>query len=230
MKITAVVIAAVTALLTVQAAAAHVTLNPREAAAESFARFAVRVPTERDNATVEVTVQLPEGLFFVSFQPKAGWKRTVKMEKLDQPVEIFGDQITERVARVTWSGGKIQPGEFDEFGMSARMPEETGELVFPSIQTYESGEVVRWIGPPDSETPAPIVTVTPAQEEGAQPAAAPPPPPAAAPEETAGEEEEGTDSLAVVALILGIAGLAAGLGALALAWNRSPRRAAATRS
>ena len=206
--------ATVAALLAAPAAAAHVTLNPREAALESFARFAVRAPNERPNAdTVEVRVQIPEGVFFVSFQPKEGWKRTVEMEKLAEPVEIFGQKITERVASVTWSGGRIRPGEFDEFGMSARMPEDGTELVFPSIQTYSNGEVVRWIGPPDAEEPAPRVTLTPAEEEGGAQAATAEAPAAAAPAAEAGVEED--NGRANLALGVGIAGLVAGLAALA---------------
>lgn len=212
-------------------AAAHVTVNPNEAEAGSFSRFAVRVPTERpDASTTEVTLRLPEGMFFVSFQPKPGWKRTVKMEKLAEPAEVFGDEITERVAEVTWTGGEIAPGEFDEFGMSARVPEEAGtELVFPAVQTYSSGEVVRWIGEPDADQPAPRVAVLPPaeEEEEEQPAA--------------GEDDDGTETTAAaaaddsavddaesranLALGLGIAGLIAGAVALALVLLRGPRRA-----
>jgi uncharacterized protein YcnI len=175
------------------------------------------VPTERpDASTTKVAVKIPEGVFFVSFQPKPGWKREVKMAKLDQPVELLGDQVTERVDTVTWSGGSIRPGEFDEFGMSARMPEEAGkELVFPAIQTYSSGEVVRWIGEPDADQPAPRVKVLPAAEEQE---AAPARTPAATPR---GEDESGDQTLAIVALIVGVAGLAAGLAAL-VATRRRP--------
>lgn len=203
-------VAAAAALALAPTASAHVTLNPPEWEAEGFARFAIRVPTERpDASTTKVAVKIPEGVFFVSFQPKPGWKREVKMAKLDQPVELLGDQVTERVDTVTWSGGTIRPGEFDEFGMSARMPEEAGkELVFPAIQTYSSGEVVRWIGEPDADQPAPRVRVLPAAEELE---AAPARTPAATPR---GEDESGDQTLAIVALIVGVAGLAAGLAAL----------------
>jgi periplasmic copper chaperone A len=199
-------------LCLVPAAAGHVTLNPGEAPAESFARFDVRVPTERDVPTTKVSVQLPEGLFFVSFQPKPGWKRVVKMEKLDKPVDLFGDKVTERVASVTWSGGQIKPGEFDEFGMSARMPETAGKsLTFPAVQTYAGGEVVRWIGPEDSEEPAPRVNVTAAEEEegAAEEPAAQQQAPAAAED----GDDGGSDTLAIIALVLGAAGLVAGLAA-----------------
>ena len=142
------------------AALAHVTVQPNEAPAGSFFRFVVRVPTERDDAsTTKVTVQFPENLAFVGFQPKEGWKRTVKMKKLDEPIEVSGATIDEVVASVTWSGGEIAPHEFDEFGFSARVPDEPGTLEFKGIQAYSSGEVVRWAGAPDSEEPAPLVNV-----------------------------------------------------------------------
>jgi periplasmic copper chaperone A len=236
MKITAVAIAVVAALMTAQAAAAHVTVNPNEWEAGGFARFAVRVPNERDNAdTTEITVRFPQSIISASFQPIPGWERSIEMEPLDEPIEEEGEQITEHIASVTWTGGTIKPGEFEEFGVSFRVPETPGEdLVFPSIQTYSNGEVVRWVGAPDSDTPAPIVTVLePAEEEEAAGGVTG--------ETTAAGEDEGTaapassssnddgNGLAIVALILGIAGLAAGLGALALAWNRSPRGTAATR-
>ena len=219
----------VLALLLAPMAGAHVTVNPDEAAAGSFARFDVRAPNERDNAdTTEVTVQLPEGLFFVSFQPKPGWERTVEMEELSEPVEVFGSPVTERVASVTWSGGTIAPGEFDEFGFSALVPEEEGqELVFPSLQTYSNGEVVRWIGPPDADEPAPIVTVTAAEtEEGGGSSGSGDE--AASDEQTAAPqpvaESDEDNGMATLALVLGIAGLVAGLAALAVTFLR-PRRA-----
>jgi uncharacterized protein len=206
------------ALLAAAPAGAHVTLNPNEAEADSFARFAVRVPNERpDASTTKVVLRLPEGLFFVSFQPKPGWKRTVTMEKLDPPVEVFGEQVTERIATVTWEGGEIAPGEFDEFGMTAKLPNGAGStLVFPALQTYSSGEVVRWIGAPDADEPAPRVRLTAA-------AAAQPADTTAEPAEVAAEEESSDrDDLA---LAFGVAGLVAGLAALAVALVRRPRRA-----
>lgn len=153
------VAAAVTFLVAAAAAFAHVTVQPDEAVVGSFSRFVVRVPNERDDAsTTAIQVELPP-LAFVSFQDAPGWERSVEMTTLDEPLEVFGEQVTEAVATVTWQGGAIAPGEFAEFGFSARMPDEPGTLEFPAIQTYDSGEVVRWIGPPDSEEPAALVDV-----------------------------------------------------------------------
>jgi periplasmic copper chaperone A len=197
---------------------AHVTLNPGEWEAGGFARFSVRVPNERDNAdTTRVTVQFPENVISASFQPVEGWKRTVTMERLDEPIEEEGeDPITERLATVTWSGGRIRPGEFQEFGISFQVPEDAvGEaLAFPSIQRYSNGEVVRWIGPEDADEPAPRVEVLPAAEEEGEAAATP------APEATPASDEASSDDDATgranLALGVGIVGLVASLGALGL--------------
>lgn len=152
-----------------QVAQAHVTVQPNEAPAGAFFRFVIRVPNERDVPTTKIRVEFPENLIFTSFQPKEGWKRSIEMKKLDEPIEAFGSQIDEVVGSVTFSGGSIGVGEFDEFGFSVRVPEEEGELEFKAFQTYEGGEVVEWTGPADGESPAARVAVydlTSLAEEG----------------------------------------------------------------
>ncbi|HEV3473722.1 MAG TPA: YcnI family protein [Actinomycetota bacterium] len=200
-------------------AAAHVTVQPNEAPAGAFFRFVVRVPNERDDAdTTRVKVDFPDNLIFVSFQPKEGWNYEVKMKTLDEPIEAFGAQITEVVDTVTWSGGVIAPHEFDEFGFSARVPEEEGALEFAAFQTYSNGDVVEWTGDPESEEPAALVSVVDlgAEEGQGQLAVL-----AEVKEQVAAmdhgvaaddtENEDGSD----LGLILG--GVGTGLGAIALA-------------
>lgn len=160
----ALVVGALTAVAT--PAFGHVTVQPNEAVIGTFSRFVVRVPTERDVPTTKIKVELPP-LAFVSFEPKEGWKRTVEMIELDEPITVFGEEVTEAVGSVTWTGGKIGPGEFDEFGFSARTPDEETELVFKADQTYQGGEVVSWAGGADSGEPAAVVkTYDLALEEG----------------------------------------------------------------
>jgi uncharacterized protein YcnI len=229
----AVVLAALAALIAVPAAGAHVTLNPREWEAGGFARFAIRVPNERpDASTTEVTVQFPDNVISASFQPVPGWTRTVKMAQLDEPIESEDGPITEKIESVTWKGGEIKPGEFEEFGISFQVPEDAAgsSLVFPALQTYSSGEIVRWIGDESSEAPAPAIAVL-AAAEGEEEAAATDTTATetTAPDEgTAGEAASATDDgeddgQATLALVLSILALIAGLGALAFALFR-PRR------
>jgi uncharacterized protein len=200
---------AVAALVAVPAAWAHVTVNPNTAAAGSFARFDIRVPNEEaDVDTTKITVQLPEGLNFTSFQPKEGWTRTVTKVKLEKPIESDDGPVTERVATVTWSGGKIAPGEFDEFGFTAQVPDKEGDvLTFPALQTYSDGKVVRWIGSEDADEPAPRVTLTAAADDHH----------ASSTTATSSSDDSHDDNgRANVALVLGAAGLAAGIAALGL--------------
>jgi uncharacterized protein YcnI len=228
--------AAAAALVLAPAAAAHVTLNPREWEADGFARFAIRVPNERDDAnTTRITLKFPKRVLSASFQPMEGWKRTVKMETLDEPIEVEGERVSERIDTVTWSGGSIRPGEFQEFGVSFRTPNEPGtELAFPAVQRYSSGEVVRWIGPPDADEPAPLIAITEAAPEAgaAAPAATPAATPAP-PDAPAQEESGGSDTLSIIALIAGAAGLVTALVALFWRGRRpgttGPRMEATTR-
>jgi periplasmic copper chaperone A len=193
-----------------------VTLQPEEVPASGFTRQDMRVPTERDNAsTTKVAVRFPPGFTTVSTEPVPGWTAKVTRAKLAKPqVNDEGEKITDRVDTVRWTaaGGQgLGPGQFQDFGLSLAVPDKAGSaLTFKAVQTYSSGEVVRWIGPPDSEEPAPQVQLTAAEEEGGGAA------PAAAQEPASGEggDDGGSDTLSIIALIVGAAGLAAGLAAL----------------
>jgi periplasmic copper chaperone A len=201
--------AAVAGALALPASAgAHVTLQPDEAPAKAFVVEDVRVPNEEESAnTTKVVVQFPDGFAEVSFQPVPGWNVKTKKAKLAKPITTDeGDKLTEQVSQVTWSGGKIAPGQFQDFPVSVQMPDKAGSsLTFKALQTYDNGKVVRWIGAPDSEEPAPQVKVTSAS--GDQAAAATP---AASTEESDGDSK----ALPIIALIVGALGLLAGGAAL----------------
>ena len=88
------------------------------------------------------------------------------MRKLATPIPSEDGDITEEVAKVTWrptsKAGWILPGQFEEFGLSMRIPNKPNSvLTFPARQTYSNGEVVNWNGPASAEAPAPTLTVTP---------------------------------------------------------------------
>jgi uncharacterized protein len=85
-------------------------------------------------------------------------------KELSKPVEIEpGFSVSSRVDRVVYSGGRIAPGQFMSFPVSMRVP--TGKpgtlLTFKALQTYSNGKVVRWIGGPSAEEPAPQVALRP---------------------------------------------------------------------
>ena len=209
-------------------AVAHVTVSPEEATAGGYARVVFRVPNERDDAsTVKVEVHIPETYAIPSVRtmPVPGWKVEVTTTTPKQKVENHGVPVDKLVSQIVWTPTSpehaIAPGTFMEFPISlGPLPEEPQQLLFTAVQTYDSGEVVRWEEEPTdgAQRPAPALTLTPAEEDeghgsdtgGAEDAAA-----AAENEKTSG----GTP------LWLGVAGLVAGLvgavlGGVALVTSR----------
>ena len=218
------------ALLAPAAAGAHVTVQPDTAPAGGFTRLDVRVPNERDDAgTVKVDVQLPPGIAFASYEPVPGWDVKITRAKAAEPIDVEGLSTDQEIRRITWTGdgeqGVVGPGQFQDFGLSLRMPDgQAGDaLAFKALQTYDDGDVVRWIGPADAEEPAATVTLTEAAEGGGHGApgaaagdAEEAPAASSAPAAATGSDDDGggSDGLAIAALIVGALGLVAGVAGL----------------
>ena len=155
-------------------AAGHVTVSAQgEAVQGGFARLIFSVPNEQDDsATVGLEITFPEEtpIANVSVQPKPGWSYQVQTATFDPPIDVHGEEVSEGVSSVTWTGGSIAPGEFDQFVISAGPLPEADELVFKAVQSYDNGDEVRWIEEvPESgeepELPAPILTLTAASTD-----------------------------------------------------------------
>ncbi|MER7397338.1 YcnI family protein [Streptomyces sp. NPDC000151] len=153
-------------LLVAGPAFAHVTIQPGQAAKGDYATVNFKVPNEKDDAsTVKLEVDLPADHPLASAmpQPVPGWDVKVTKTKLDKPIETHGEKLTEAVTKITWTGGKIEPGQFQQFPVSVgALPEDADQLVFKALQTYDDKEVVRWIEPakegaPEPENPAPVL-------------------------------------------------------------------------
>lgn len=154
------------ALALVSAAQAHVTVHPNALPAGGFTVVNVNVPSEEPKAsTVRIDVQFPAGVYYAATSAMPGWKGRVITKKLSTPVEIEpGESVTSRVDRVVFSGGRIAPEQFMAFPISMLVPDgKPGSLLtFKAVQTYSNGKVVRWIGSPSADEPAPQVLVRPA--------------------------------------------------------------------
>jgi uncharacterized protein YcnI len=162
-------------------ASAHVTVNPGEASKGGFTKLAFRVPSERpDSGTVKLEVSFPvdHPLAFLSVRPLPGWTYKLERQKLATPIKSDDpgeEDVTEYISKITWEGGTIAPGEFQEFEVSGGpLPDDADQLVFKAVQTYASGEVVRWIeeagpGGAEPELPAPVLKLVAAggDEHGA---------------------------------------------------------------
>jgi uncharacterized protein YcnI len=138
--------AAVAAILivTVSAAYAHVTVQPRQSNTGATEKYTLRVPTEKFVPTVRVEVEFPANLNVSSFEQKSGWKIE---EKKDALGKLIGVVLT----------GSIPTGESAVFSFTARNPGDEGKLFFKAIQIYEDGTKSEWTGAEGSRTPAPAV-------------------------------------------------------------------------
>ena len=158
-------------------AAAHVTIQPGEVEGGGSAVVAFRVPNERDDAsTTRVRVVLPEDqpLGSVRTTPTPGWEVAVENRTLAEPIEVYGEPVDSVVSEVTWTAtdGGVGPGEYVDLELSLGPLPESGEMVFPTVQTYSSGEEVTWNETAvddavEPEHPAPVLTITPAEGDDA---------------------------------------------------------------
>lgn len=219
------------------AAQAHVSLHPNTLPAGSNPTIAVRVPSEETSAnTVKVAVQFPPGFLDAPTQPVPGWTARVVTKKLATPVTTDEGTVSEEVSEVIWSGGKIPPEHIQNFIFTTAVPDnDTGKtLEFKTIQTYDNGKVVHWIGPASADEPSPTVNVTPKGgviEDVAGTEAGPGTPPASETASTtsstkSSSSDSASKGLGIAALVVGILGLIAGLAALVIV--RSRRGSAAT--
>jgi uncharacterized protein len=220
-------------LLTAVPAFAHVTVQPGTAPKGGYSTVAFKVPNEEDSAsTVAVEVNLPADhpIASVSLQPVPGWTAKVTTAKLATPLKTDDGTVDQAVTKITWTGGKIAPGQFQQFPVSfGPLPDDTDTLAFKTLQTYDNGDIVRWIeipqaGRPEPDNPAPTLTLT-----SATPAAAPSGSAAAAPaadtkavQAAASAGDGGSDDTARALGVAGIVVGAIGIGFGVFAGRRRP--------
>jgi len=138
-----------------QAASAHVTVSPQEVEQGSYQVFSIRVPSEKEAATTQVKLDVPEGVEVLRFEPKPGWT---------YQTETNGDG---KIVSVTWKadGPGLGATEFGEFRFQGKVAADATELVWKAYQTYSDGSVVEWTGGEGADTPASVTAVTPSTGE-----------------------------------------------------------------
>ncbi len=186
----------------------HVTIDPAQAPGGGEGTFVIHVPDESDTAaTVAVEVYLPTGRPLTTARPAPvpGWHVAITQARLPRPVTTDDGTVTTAPTKITWSGGRIPHGQYQDFGIQLGPLPVTGTIVLKAVQTYSDGTAVRWIDPPppaggpEPDHPAPVVTLT------SQPAA-----PAAT------QRHSGGDPQSPLTLVLAIAALLAAVAALAI--------------
>jgi uncharacterized protein YcnI len=109
----------------------------------------------------------------------------------DRQVKSSGSGEDAKIQSVTWSGGKVPTDELAVFRFVGR-PQDSKTYVLTVRQTYSDGSVVEWSGNEDSDTPAPRIEAESSLGGG------------------------GSDTLSIVAIVVGAIGVVLGGAALLL--------------
>lgn len=133
------------------AAAAHATFSgaPGAVAAGSELTLTMDVPHERDDTTynVGVVVAMPAGWAARSCEAQATWTCRLDASGARATVQFTKD-------------AGAAPGQDETFRFAVRAAPSAGAYSFPTVQTYNTGEAVRWIGAAGTAEPAPVLQVT----------------------------------------------------------------------
>lgn len=178
-KAVAVVTTAVVAAVVVSAgrASAHVSVSPTQAAQGGFAVLTFRVPNERETAkTTKIQLYFPTTtpIIGATVRQTAGWTGQVVRGPLPAPVVVNGTTLSQAVTSITWTAkddtSAIGGSDYQEFGVSVGPLPTTDRVVFKALQTYDDGQLTRWIeepaeGQPEPEPPAVVLHLTAAGEK-----------------------------------------------------------------
>jgi uncharacterized protein YcnI len=166
------------AALACAAASAHVVLDYQAAPAGSSYRATFKVGHGCGaSATRQITVDIPAGVRNAHPMPKPGWQLTVERAPLPKPETDHGRTVTDDVARVTWTArtrdDMLPNAHYDEFVLSARLPQQAGTIYWPVRQVCEEGRN-DWVEVPaagqkrsDLKSPAALLEVLPVGGAGA---------------------------------------------------------------
>jgi len=121
--------------LTTSAVSAHTQVIDEKVGIAQRYVFTLQSPNEREESTVAVRLVLPDGLEDVMPDVAPGWKIEVKKA---------GEGEDAPVSEITWSGGEITEGQFEQFQFRAKAPAEETTLMWKAYQTYSDGKVVSW--------------------------------------------------------------------------------------
>ncbi|MFZ1996197.1 MAG: DUF1775 domain-containing protein, partial [Solirubrobacteraceae bacterium] len=161
-------------------ALAHARVSPAVSLSGELQLYSLAVPTEKSNASTTKIVLTVPNGFGIDSFVPPPAGWT-------QSTKSAGSGDNAVVQQVTWTGGRTPTGQDSMFQFLAQ-PARPGSYTFHVQQTYSDGSIVDWTGPESSESPAPTIQAASSLSGGGG----------------------GTSVLTIVALVVGVLGLAAG--------------------
>jgi uncharacterized protein YcnI/copper(I)-binding protein len=138
-------------MLAAFSAFAHPSFETREASAGTSYKAVLKIPHGCDGtATLKVRAQIPDGVIAVKPMPKPGWHiETVRGPYGRTYPHFHGQQLSEGVKEIVWSGGRLPDDHYDEFVFAGYLARDMkpGRVYFPVTQECEKGEW-RWVDVP----------------------------------------------------------------------------------
>lgn len=135
--------------------AAHNEWEPATAAPGTVVDLTLFVEDEQPEAgTTRVELFFPAPITVAALPAVPGWTATLMDGELGGPA-----------SGVTWAGGPA-PGDAEFSIRLGPLPSESRRLQFKTVQTYDNGEVDRWIdewpeGAPEPPAPGPVLDLVP---------------------------------------------------------------------
>jgi uncharacterized protein YcnI len=173
------------------------------AASSAWAHAEISPPVAKSKTTELFTLAVPtekEGLTTTKIEltPPSGFgiDSFVSDTGWKRQLQQTGSGENTVIQKVTWTGGNV-PTDEDAIFQFLASPDSSKTYTFKVRQTYSDGSVVDWAGPESSDTPAPMIEAKSSLGGG------------------------GSSTLAIIALVVGAAGVA--LAGLALATRGGTR-------
>src|SRR5438270_9763983 len=110
-------LAAASLFICAQYAIAHIRIYPNESTFGAREKYTMRVPNEKQVATIRIEGEFPGGVNVYDFEFKPGWKLDFKKDDKG------------RIVGAVWTG-RIVPYEFVEFGMLGLNDKDSTSLVW----------------------------------------------------------------------------------------------------
>jgi uncharacterized protein YcnI len=130
-------------------ASAHVEVTPKTSPTGEEETYTMKVPSEKDIPTTKITLKLPKGVEFDSYQLVPGWNFTTQKDSKGEVTSISFET----------TGEGILPEQFQQFIFAAKNPDQAGQVAWDVYQYYKDGSIVEWTGDEGSKSPHSITDI-----------------------------------------------------------------------
>lgn len=136
-------------------ASAHVKVHPYEVEQGTYQTFTVSMPVEKDANTTKLKLEFSDGVTVTGVEPKPGWAYELKKDD------------SGKITAIVWEAEDkgIAPNEFVEMKFQGKVGDDAKQITFKGYQTYDNGDVVKWIEDQESDNPASVTKVVTAGDD-----------------------------------------------------------------